>query len=139
MDESDATEVIRRMAKYPEFFVDVMMAEELQLQVPEENHMWESFKEGCIMFSSFATFGAMPLLGYVIIPLCYPEMSQEWMFNSACIVTGVVLFIMGCVKSMFSASNWFLSGMETLLLGGCCATVAYTIGQIVEQKTGAKA
>ena len=36
MNLEDAKMVINRMSKYPEFFVDIMMAEELQLQVPEE-------------------------------------------------------------------------------------------------------
>ena len=31
-----------------------------------------------------------------------------------------------------SAANWFVCGFETFLLGGCCATVAYTIGQFVD-------
>jgi len=30
-----------------------------------------------------------------------------------------------------SRSNWFLSGMETLILGGVCATVAFTVGSFV--------
>jgi DNA damage-binding protein 1 len=29
--------------------------------------------------------------------------------------------------------NWFSSGLETLLLGGCCATVAFTIGFYVNE------
>lgn len=36
MSKEDATKVINLMAPYKEFFVDVMMAEELQLQVPED-------------------------------------------------------------------------------------------------------
>ena len=32
-----------------------------------------------------------------------------------------------------SASNWFICGFETLLLGGACATVAYTVGQFVDK------
>ncbi len=32
----------------------------------------------------------------------------------------------------FSAANWFVCGLETFLLGGACATVAYTIGQFVD-------
>ena len=36
MSKEDATQVIRTMSKYKDFFVDVMMAEELALQVPEE-------------------------------------------------------------------------------------------------------
>lgn len=46
MDRGDATKVIEIMSKYKDFFVDIMMAEELALQVPEENYQMESFKEG---------------------------------------------------------------------------------------------
>ena len=138
MSKEDATIVINKMAKYADFFVDVMMAEELQLQVPEEDHKWESMKEGLVMFLSFAAFGSLPLMGYVIIPTFFPELGEETLFTSACAVTGIVLFIMGCVKSMFSTTNWFVSGMETFMLGGACATLAYVIGQYVEEKTGAK-
>ena len=44
MSLPDATMVISRMSKYPEFFVDIMMAEELQLQVPEDTHKEDSMK-----------------------------------------------------------------------------------------------
>lgn len=52
MDRGDATKVIEIMSKYKEFFVDIMMAEELELQVPEENYQMESFKEGKPFFAS---------------------------------------------------------------------------------------
>ena len=35
-------------------------------------------------------------------------------------------------RIFYSAANWFKCGMETLLLGGSCATVAYTVGQFVD-------
>jgi VIT1/CCC1 family predicted Fe2+/Mn2+ transporter len=132
MSREDATKVIETMAKYKDFFVDVMMAEELALQVPEEDHKVESMKEGVVMFCAFASFGSLPLLGYVVIPALFPSSGEDVLFTAACIITGLVLFGMGCVKSNFSAANWFISGMETLLLGGACATVAYTIGQFVD-------
>lgn len=132
LDRDDAVLVVNTMAKYEDFFVDVMMAEELQLAVPEEDHVHESFKEGIIMFLSFASFGALPLLGYVVIPASFPDLGESALFATACVVTGIVLFLMGCVKSGFSAAEWYWCGTETLLLGGACATVAYTIGQFVE-------
>jgi len=132
MNREDATQVIETMAKYKDFFVDIMMTEELALQVPEEDHKIESMKEGVVMFCAFATFGSLPLLGYVIIPALFPTLGEEVLFTAACIITGLVLFGMGCVKSIFSAANWFICGLETLLLGGACATVAYTIGQFVD-------
>lgn len=101
MSREDATKVIETMSKYKDFFVDVMMAEELALQVPEEDHKVESMKEGVVMFCSFALFGSLPLLGYVIIPLLFPTSSEDVLFTAACVITGLVLFGMGCVKSMF--------------------------------------
>ena len=46
MSEEDATAVVTTMAQYKEFFVDVMMMEELHLQLPEKDHRMESFREG---------------------------------------------------------------------------------------------
>jgi len=63
-------------------------------------------------------------------------MTTDELFKAACTVTGVVLFIMGCVKSNFSASPWYLSGLETLFLGGACATLAYVLGQYIDSLLG---
>lgn len=131
MGKEDAELVVETLAKYKELFVDVMMAEELELIVPEENYNMESFRDGVIMFCSFAFFGSLPLLGYVLIPTYFPESDPGVLFTTACSVTGIVLFMMGSVKSIFSTSHWFYCGIETFLLGGACATVAYTIGGAV--------
>lgn len=101
MSLEDATTVIQTMAKYKDFFVDIMMTEELGLQVPEEDHKTESMKEGVVMFCSFASFGALPILGYVIIPGLFPNVGEDVLFTAACVITGMVLFGMGCVKSIF--------------------------------------
>jgi len=134
LDRNDARLCVQTMAKYKEFFVDVMMTEELRLQVPSDDHVKESLKEGCVMFCSFAIFGSFPLLGYVFFPMLFPKVleTDEILFSCACVVTGIVLFVLGAAKSMFSSSHWFASGMETLLLGGACAGVAYNIGQAVD-------
>jgi len=127
----DAKLVIETMAKYEGFFVDVMMQQELELQVPEDDHVEQSMKEGFVMFCSFAFFGAAPLLGYTVIPWLFPGLDPSVLFKVACLVTALVLFLLGSIKSNFSRTNWFLSGCETLILGGTCATVAYTIGSFV--------
>jgi VIT1/CCC1 family predicted Fe2+/Mn2+ transporter len=101
MSHEDAVLVINTMAKYKDFFVDVMMAEELQLQVPEADHKVESMREGVAMFFAFASCGSLPLLGYVIIPAMFPSLPEEALFTAACAVTGITLFAMGSVKSMF--------------------------------------
>lgn len=131
MTREDSKTVVNIMSKYKNFFVDVMMAEELQLTVPEDDYVWENFKEGVIMFLSFAAFGSLPLLGYVLIPMYFQGLAG-FLFETACVVTGVALFIMGSIKSSFSNANWFTSGLETLVLGGACATIAFTIGEKID-------
>jgi VIT1/CCC1 family predicted Fe2+/Mn2+ transporter len=136
MGRSDAEDAIQIMSKYKEFFVDIMMAQELELQVPNDDFKMESFKEGIVMFISFAVFGSLPILGYVIFPAIFGTLTEDQLFFAACTVTAVVLFIMGCVKSIFSTAHWFLCGLETFLLGGACATMAFVIGQFVDGLLG---
>jgi VIT1/CCC1 family predicted Fe2+/Mn2+ transporter len=136
MSPEDAALVVKTMAKYKEFFVDVMMAEELELQLPEPDHQIASFKEGVVMFCSFAVFGSLPLVGYVIFPTAFPDMGTDALFTAACLITGIVLVVLGCVKSLFCTAHWLRSGTETLLLGGACAITAYLIGQYIDSIIG---
>ena len=43
-----------------------------------------------------------------------------------------VILIVSHIFFVTSAANWFICGAETLLLGGACATVAFTVGQFVD-------
>lgn len=131
MSRQDAEDVIGKMAKYDELFINFMMNEELGLQVPTGDDD-DTVKEGFVMFLSFAFFGAMPLLGYVIVPLIKPDSSPELLFAVACMVTGASLFSMGAIKSQFGTRQWHISGLEMLLLGGSCAALAFEIGKAVD-------
>eukprot|EP00904_Undaria_pinnatifida_P012689 jgi/Undpi1/8550/HiC_scaffold_25.g11015.m1 len=131
MSRQDAEDVIGKMAKYDELFINFMMNEELGLQVPTGDED-DTVKEGFVMFLSFAFFGAMPLLGYVIVPLIDPDSSPTLLFIVACIVTGASLFCMGAIKSQFGTRHWHTSGIEMLLLGGSCAALAFEIGKAVD-------
>jgi len=56
MSREDAEVVIRRMAKYPDFFVDIMMIEELELQVPgEDDNPWKDGPSAMCVFPTFDT------------------------------------------------------------------------------------
>lgn len=54
MSHEDAVIVVRTMAKYKDFFVDVMMTQELELQVPDADHVKESFREGTCLPANIA-------------------------------------------------------------------------------------
>ena len=74
-----------------------------------------SWIQGVIMFLSFASFGAMPLLGYAIIPISFPDLGEDTLFRAACIITGLVLFLLGSVKSQFA---WvWLPTLDVFIVG----------------------
>ena len=45
----------------------------------------------------------------------------------------LMLFILGALKSRFTAYSWWRSGLEVLVVGGSCAACAYLIGWLVER------
>jgi len=139
MSREDAELVIQRMAKYKDFFVDLMMTEELSLPVPSDTGAMDAFKDGFTMFCAFAFFGMLPLVGFVLAGIFYPEVTSEGLFMIACGVTSFCLLGLGAFKAQFHDKQYLRSGIETLLLGGACAAVAYFVGQSVSQFTSTHA
>lgn len=120
--------VVETMAKYHDFFIDIMVAEELGLRIP---HIDENpYKEGLVTFLSFFFFGGLPLLFFTIISNLFHFSSNE-LFIFSFISTGFVLFLLGVCKSKFSSTSWQYSGIEFVLLGSTCAIVSYFIGYFV--------
>merc|ERR1719231_1402296 len=117
------------MAKYKDIFVDLMMAYELELQIPgEDDNPW---KDGAITFTSFVIFGLVPLLGYLIL-FSIPGYTQQDMFIAACILTALTLFALGAIKTKVTKQNWFKGGFEILIMGSSTALAAYFIGFLVK-------
>jgi hypothetical protein len=67
------------------------------------------------------------------------QQQQQHMSRAHCVhASRFVLNLLSLLvwSSMHSRSNWFWSGLETLLLGGACATLAFTIGYYVNELLG---
>ena len=64
-------------------------------------------------FSAFLVCGLAPLIPYLF------GMTNAFWF--ATLLTGAVFFAIGSVKSMWSTSPWWRSGLETLLVGSAAA------------------
>lgn len=131
MTRDDATVVVTRMAKYKTFFLNIMMTEELCLPVPEEDDNLNSLKDGAVMFLSFAFFGMLPILGFALVPMVDPSLTQHDLFLVACLITALSLFSLGAFKARFNEKFYIRSGVETVVLGGVCALVAFVVGRFV--------
>jgi len=125
MSRSDAEMVVNTMAKYENFFVGLMVAEELGLQLPEDDDAI-LITDAIVMFISFAVFGSIPILIHCLGSLNI--LTDETLFVISMSLSMSIMFILGSVKSSFSSANWIYSGFESLIIGILCAVVSYLIG-----------
>lgn len=72
-------------------------------------------------FASFAVFGAIPLVPYLF--------GAGFLWSA--IATGIAFFVIGSVKSRWSLRSPLMSGLETFLIGGAAATLAYAAGVLL--------
>lgn len=135
MEEDDAKTVIDIMAKNKEFFVDVMMVEELGLHPEEANA--SPAKQGLVMFLSFLAFGCIPLLAYIISRAAAGDArgGVDRNFIASCVLTGVALFILGALKAKLTTAGTIAmmlkGGITILFTGGLSALSAFLIGYLL--------
>lgn len=72
-------------------------------------------------FVAFVICGAVPLLPYTLLP-------GDTAMPIALSMTSVVFFAIGSMKSRWSLSRWWVSGLETLVIGLAAAGAAFAIG-----------
>lgn len=76
-------------------------------------------------FTAFLICGLVPLLPYLF--------GTEHSFVLSVTLTGVVFATIGSIKSRWSTSSWWHSGLTTLLVGAIAASLAYAAGVVVKR------
>jgi len=128
--KKDAEKMVSIISKYPKAWVDIMMVEELGIVESTESPLKNAF----VTFFSFAIFGLIPILAYV---LAYPiAFFRENTFAVACALTLLTLFILGASKYKITGKNFFKSGLEMVIVGGIAAFAAYGIGYLLQGFAG---
>ncbi|SEM85660.1 VIT1/CCC1 transporter family protein [Palleronia pelagia] len=80
------------------------------------------------MRAALATFAAFLVTG--MVPLLPFLFGMENAFRASSVATLTVFFAIDGLKSLWSLAPWWRSGLETLLIGGAAAAVAYGIGSL---------
>lgn len=125
ISKEDSEAITNIVSKYNKAWVDIMMVEELGIIENDDAPL----KNALVTFFSFVIFGFVPVLGYII------GNNIEWLSSNVflldCILTGVTLMILGAIKGSISCKNKLISAVETLVVGGLAAGVAFAVGQIL--------
>ena len=75
-------------------------------------------------FLAFLAAGLIPLLPFLV------GTGSELAFNASIAFTGLAFFTIGALKSRWSLEPWWRSGLETLIIGGIAASIAYFVGTL---------
>lgn len=100
-------------------WIDFMVAEEYGLGAANPSPL----RAGIATFSAFAICGAVPLLPFLV------NIADPLAVSIA--MTGIVFVAIGAAKSRWSPTAWWRSGLETLLIGGTAAGLAYLTGYLL--------
>ncbi|MEW6055471.1 MAG: VIT1/CCC1 transporter family protein [Bdellovibrionota bacterium] len=102
-----------------ETWVEIMLTEEhglpLAVRAPK--------KAAMNTFIAFVICGSVPL-----VPFLFASSNS---FQLAAILTGLVFFAIGSLKSKWSIIPWWKSGMTTMLIGMVASILAYAVGALL--------
>jgi VIT1/CCC1 family predicted Fe2+/Mn2+ transporter len=73
----------------------------------------------------------MPLLAFLFL-----SSENKHLFLYSVISTAVALFVVGALRVFVTKTNWFISGLEMLVIGGVAAGVSYYVGFFVNHLMG---
>ena len=108
-------------------WIDVMVQEEYGLPL----HGPSPAIAGLATFSVFVLVGAVPL-----VPFLIPWLSGGGYFVASAVMTALALFGIGYVKGVVLAIASWRAGLETLLMGGAAAGIAFLFGYALEPLVG---
>lgn len=108
----------------------VVMKEELEMQQETRSPL----NTALVTFGSFVLVGFIPLIAYVVTYLFPLKLSN--LFLLSCIMTSVAFMIIGWMKSFVTHTGRIRGILETILLGGLAAGVAYFVGHVLKQLLG---
>lgn len=99
---------------------------EFESQLGEKDLPKDSaFKQGVITFFAFVLAGILPIIPYVF------GFSNQ--FIVSLFIVFIAMFFVGTFRAKFTKKNYFESGLETLLVGGFAAVVAFGVGFMIDK------
>jgi len=123
----DLERVVDVITSDAELWAETMMTEELGYGSSQPNEL----RAAATTLLAFLTVGFLPLAAYVFDLITPGEVDQAFAWSAA--MTGIAFFVVGSMKSRFVEQSWWRSGLETLVVGGLAAALAYAVGALLKR------
>ena len=124
--KKDLERVVDVITSNPELWTDTMMSEELGFGATERNEV----RAALATLTAFVTVGFLPLLVFVVDAILPGDIDNAFTWSAA--LTGVAFLVVGAMKSRFVDQPWWRSALETLMVGGLAAVLAYAAGALLQ-------
>lgn len=122
LSDADAAPVVRAISADQNRWVDFMMRFELGLEAPDPRRARNS---AATIAVSYIVGGLIPLASYIVIS----DIIAALLVSIG--VTLVALFLFGFIKGKFTGLDRWRSGLQTVLIGGLAAGVAFAIARFI--------
>lgn len=116
-------QIVAQISKDKALWVETMLREEHGLDLRGANPICSALWT----FFAFLTVGFVPL-----IPFLLPSIGMNIAFAASVAMTAVTFFCIGFIKGLIIGEKRWRSGVETLLMGGGAALIAYWVGGLFE-------
>lgn len=134
--KEDALTILSMMSKYNDLFLEHMMVMEHEIMMPDDDDKWQPLKQGLVCFLAFASFGMVPLVGFIVYYAISgddaDEGGPETVLGIAYALTTLTLFTMGLTKAKLTSNPGVLkSGLMMVINGTFAGAGAYLIGELM--------
>lgn len=120
LQEPDLTQVVKAITKDEKLWIETMLTEEWGLPL-QTTHPWKS---ALATFGAFLTVGAIPLIPFFVLQ----GVTVQGVFGLSLILTLAAFFLVGLGKGKILERPIFRAGLQTALLGGLAAFLAFLVG-----------
>ena len=122
LSDNEIKPILAKFENNPQSWVDFMMKYELGLEEPDTKR---GLKSALTIASSYIVGGLIPLSPYFFVKDAHNGLAIS------AVMTMLALLIFGFVKGKFTGSKPIKSAIQTVVIGGIAATVAFLLAKLI--------
>lgn len=122
----DLERAVQIITSDPKQWIDTMVQEEFGLPLTGPS----PWRAAVATFVAFVLVGSLSLVVFIYEWLSGHKVPNA--FAISAVMTGAAFFAVGAMKGHFVEQKWYISGVETFLVGATASALAYGVGALLK-------